>query len=173
MEDLLFYFIISIIVGATLLMLNKQTNIALPEIVNGHVFLRLHKFYFFMGFSVFLIGVLIAIMICFTSFEYFLAAGILMIFSVLGLPLALLNKKHWVKLDAEVLKVSNLVQKPIAFKWEEISSVKYNIFAGALKVTDIYGQKAYVHLHVVGFKTFMEMLKERTQLDLSKINLPL
>lgn len=172
MEDLLFYFTISIIVGATLLILNKQTNIALPEIVNGHVFLRLHKFYFYMGFGVFLIGVFIAIMICFTSFEYFLAAGIFIIFSVLGLPLALLYKKHWVKLDAESLEISNLVQKSRTFKWEEINAVNYHIVAGALKITDIHAQKAYVHMHVVGFKTFMEMLKERTQLDLSKIKLP-
>ncbi len=172
MEDLLFYFFLSAFIGATLMIMNKQSNIALPQPLDGQLLLRLHKLYFFMGFGVFIIGVIVAVMICLTSSEYLLAAGIFMMFLMLGLPLALLYKKHWIKLDAEVLEVSNLVQKSRTFKWEEISSVKYNIFAGALKISDIHGQKAYVHLHLVGFKTFMEMLKQSTQLDLSKIKLP-
>jgi glucan phosphoethanolaminetransferase (alkaline phosphatase superfamily) len=154
---------------------SKQTVLISSD---GHYELRMNKMYLIIGVICALIG-LISLLIPVLANEYssqiFTASGILFLFFVGGgIYCILWYRNHRLFFSEQGFTTESAYGEKQNMKWDDISQVSFNSFAGMVRVVDKQGNIAKAHQHLVGFSSFIKtLLAQKGKYHFATESLPL
>jgi hypothetical protein len=172
MEDFIFYLIISILILIFLFLINKSSNKEIEFNKNETVTFRMNKFYLYFGIIGLFIGLISSISIFLNERDFLLAITFFTMFSSSGLFLVLMYKNHQITTLENKIEIFNTIGKKKTIHWEEIKDVKFDFFKGNLTLKDGNGEKLKINQHIVGFKSIIQILKDKTKINFETIKLP-
>ncbi len=168
----MFDLIISCIVLSILYYLNKKSNVEIKNNENKQVTLRLNKFYLYFGYFSLIIGLIFSFMISINKNDLLFLIILLILFFGSGSLLVLFYKKHKVEIYDDKIEVFNLRGNKKTIFWTELSKVHFSFFKGTLILVDNNGEKINIHQHIVGFKTIIQIIKNKTIVNIDNVKQP-
>ncbi len=172
MDQALIFILILLVLVTLSIATNKN-----PEIdKDGKYVLLMHRFYLITGVVSFLLGVTIA-SICFfadgmDAAAYIIIAIMFGFFGVFGIYYINEYRFHKVVFDENKIQVFKAYSKEITVNWNEIESGKFNSMSWMLVLKNKNGTKIKIHLFMIGFPKFVEILSEKTDLTEKILKIP-
>ncbi|MCF8297221.1 MAG: hypothetical protein K9J13_06730 [Saprospiraceae bacterium] len=80
----------------------------------------------------------------------------------------LLYFKHNVIYDTEIIELTSWLGQTRKIKWTEIEEISFSTIASSIRMKS-GKEKLYVHEHLKGYKNFVKILEEKTNMKLKKI----
>ena len=162
MDDLIFFFLNSILISTIIYFVTKKSNIELEYSANDTLKLRMIKFYFYFGVFLSLLGIFAATMFIINESGFMASFIILLFFGSIGGLSILIYKNHRVIIYSDKIEVYNFLVKPKKIYWSELKESKFNFFTGTLILINNNNEKTHILQHIVGFKSIIEKIKQNT-----------
>lgn len=162
-EKILFYGLITALVGIALNWANSKANVKLMSDSEGKTHLKMNKLYFFGGISSLLMWALFSIFLFSEAnndfLTFFLLFGIMTIVTLgPGIPCLLWYLNHSVYYDKDKIHVQNVYGKERTIYIKDIKSTSLNLMTGLLAVnTD--SETVKIHQHLVGVGELTKKIK--------------
>ena len=174
-ESLIRYGLIGAAVAGVMTYLNKSSIKEVEPSEDGITVLRMNKFYQYIGWGAVCIGVLSCVIPLFYPEEediYLFGIFALSLFGGLGAAFVLYGRNHWLEFNDESITVQNWKGKAETVAWNDIKDVRFNTISGYVKIS---GPKKTlnIHMHLVGLRTFLNKMEEKTEWKVSELKLPI
>ena len=104
---------------------------------------------------------------------YLFSAFILFLFGGLALIILAYYKNHQVIFDEESILVKTWRGKGGTINWNNIAQVKYRALSGYIVIKDKNETTLKIHHQLVGLRSFIEMLEEKTNWKGEDLKLPI
>ena len=155
--------------------LNKSARKKVRPTLSNHYVLRLHKFYWYFGIGSILLGLvgfIAAGLLVLDANGWVIGLFFLLLFGGLGFLCAIWYINHSIHFNNKMIQTTSVFKKKTVVTWDAISSVEFKATSGLLVFTDIKGQKAKAHQHLVGFNELLRMMEAKTSWEIKNLNLP-
>lgn len=162
-EKILFYGLITAVVGIALKWVNSKANVKLKPDSEGKTHLKMSKLYFFGGIASLLMWALFSIFLFSEAtndfITFFLLFGILTLVTLgPGIPCLLWYLNHSVYYDKDKIHVRNVYGQERTILLKDIKSTSLNLMTGLLAVnTD--NETVKIHQHLVGVGELTKKIK--------------
>lgn len=173
MEKFLYYGLIGGSISLLMLYLNKASGRTI-EAVEGVYQLRIHKLYQFIGIVSSVIGsVLLVLPLIYDGLAALpVALGMFLLFTGLGVPCILWYRNHHLIYNPEKISSKSWLGKSSEIYWKDIKNISFNSLSGLLLIEDARGTKVKAHQHLVGLKSFVEFMEQKTNMTARELKLP-
>ncbi|MDQ2086177.1 hypothetical protein RBH29_07000 [Herbivorax sp. ANBcel31] len=165
---------VGMLIVAVILLILKYLMLGTEKkavIKDGAIVLKMSRIYGVIGFS----GILVSIAIMTTSAlgivgierDIKVTIGFSMFLLVMGIFLFLLSINVQVFADEDKITHYNIIRQEKEIMWEEIRRVTFNKGTQELIIEDA-NTKIKMHIHIVGFFSFIELMKSKIDHNLYK-----
>lgn len=173
-EKIILYGVIGLVVSFMMSYMNKGASQKIEENENGEIELQMNKLYQIIAYiSIAIAIVFIIAAVYYQDNEIYLVSGLmLLLFGGLGVLVLMYYRNHKLKFGEERLVVQNWKGQKTELKWTEINHVKFNPFSGYLKINSLT-KSLTIHQHLIGLRSFIEKMEEKTKWKAAELNLPI
>ena len=164
---------VAIISSLTIYINNSASRSVIKE-NNEQTVLRVNRLYQIMG----IIGILIALVYIATAvyyhevFMYLMAIAMVGLFGGFGVPCFLTYQNHTLRFDDEKMVVSDWMGKIKTVYWKDIKTIRFNRFSGYIVIKNDKTQ-VKISQHLVGLKTFLDMMENVSSWSARRLGLPM
>ncbi|MBK8344734.1 MAG: hypothetical protein IPL12_16455 [Bacteroidetes bacterium] len=171
--DVFRYILVGLIAIIASKALTYYLNKAKPGEKSGYVILEMPKIYILVSIGLFSLFALTIYVLLFdnksdinnTEFILFGLFGALIGFG--GFNTLLLFTNHKVIYDDETIEVISWTGKKRKIHWSEVERISHSILASSMKIETPH-TNVMIHEHIMGYKTFANILKKRTGMNHNK-----
>ncbi|MEO1629025.1 MAG: hypothetical protein AAFV25_28025 [Bacteroidota bacterium] len=137
--------------------------------------LRMHRMYAAIGWVVVVFGLVISILCLVDDPDNnrWIAFFLLAIIGGLGGICLLFYYNHRLDFDKERIGVVSWTGSRKELHWEQVTNIRFNGFAGYLILEDKGGTRIKISQHMVGLRTFVDLIEEKTNRSAKSWGLPL
>lgn len=162
-----------IIISIVMYFLNKGAGKTIAPNKDGSTQLRMNKMIQFFGWGTMGLALFGSIMIIIEDASmYLFSAFMLFLFGGLAFIILAYYKNHQVIFDDKSILVKNWRGKEGMIDWSNIAQIKYRSLSGYIVIKDQNDTTIKIHHQLVGLRSFIEKLEEKTDWKGEDLKLP-
>ncbi len=168
------YAIIGVVVSLVMLFINRAASKQVEANPEGQRVLKPNALYMVVGWMGIALGFFsIVVMVMYWEREVLAPAILLaLLMGGGGYSLLLYYRNHRLAFDDEMIMITGWTGKRTEIRWVDINNIKYNLLSGYVKIYGL-GQKANIHFQMVGLKSFLDMMEQKTKWRARDLRIPI
>ncbi len=174
-ENFLLYGLIGAIVAIFMSLMARSANKRVIADPDGSFTLKMHKFYGIIGILVIASLVVFIGMALLEGDKEMLSIGGGFLGICMGLPgiiVLLYYKNHKLIFDDQSMTAYSWSGGKTKINWDQVQKISFKGFSGLIKIQGEENQLIKAHMHLVGLKTFVEKVEEKTPWTAKELKLP-
>ena len=139
----------------------------------GKIRFSLTPFYKWLGYLLIYVNILVWISTSSNSEEDKIALIFLtLFFGGSGILIITLFYRIWFAMDEKELSYRGIWRGPIILNWDEIKTIKFNVWSSSLVFKNKEGKKVLAHAHLQGISQILEIIEKKKGLTKKDIKFP-
>lgn len=172
-ETIIFFTIMNLVIGSVLFFLMKQSGGEVETETDGFVILKMHKILQIISKILMVAIIAIPLIGLYRQDKEILILSIIgfFLFGSLAFVFLLFCKNYKVKFNDDKIIVHNWLNKTEEISWEEISLIESKVIAGYIEISG-NSKTLKIQHYLVGLKTFVKKVEEKTKWKAKDLKLP-